>query len=90
MNDPLVSMLASIRHRNLKYKGLQIMTIGFLSAVLGGATALIGVFLRTTVETLGVFLVYFGWMTLIIGAIVMLVGILIHWSSMFSSEKRLD
>jgi hypothetical protein len=75
-------------HKNPKYKGLQIMTIGFLSALLGAGVTILGGFLRTAADTFGILLLYFGWLVLIVGAIAMLVGIFIHWSSMFSNERR--
>ena len=90
MNEVLGSFIASIWHKNPKYKGLQIMTIGFLSALLGGGVTILGGFLRTTVDMFGVLLIYFGWLVLIAGAITMLVGIFIHWSRMFPNERQHD
>ena len=90
MNEVLSSFIASIWHKNPKYKGLQIMTIGFLSALLGAGVTILGGFLRTTVDIFGVLLLYFGWLVLIVGAVAMSVGIFIHWSSMFPSERRRD
>jgi hypothetical protein len=88
----MTSAVKSMWQRNPRYKGLQIMTIGFIGALLGAAASFIGDILReekaasVTAQYIGALLVYVGWPALILSALVMAAGILMHWVSIFRAR----
>lgn len=94
MKQSKKSFIRSLWNKNPKYKGLQIMTIGFLGAVAGAGLTLLGGVLRGASEVsqlleYAVMLVlYLGWSLLILGAVAMCAGILMHWTSLFQDGNR--
>lgn len=72
--------------------GLQIMTMGFLGAVLGACLSLGGDFLKDEgvatglAHDISLLFIYAGWSLLLVSALVMAAGILLHWVHMFRSR----
>lgn len=89
MHHSIVSFAKSLWNDNPKYKGLQIMLIGFFIAIAGAGVSLFGGVLRDEAEAdslldiAATVVLYLGWAVLIIGAITMFGGIVTHWIGMF-------
>ena len=87
-----MSLLRSLWKKEPRYRGLQIMTIGFIGAVLGACLSLAGDFLKDEVVVSGLgryvsmLFVYAGWSLLLLGALIMSIGILLHWMHIFRSR----
>ena len=94
MTQSIRSFLRSLWNRNPKYKGLQIMTIGFLGAVTGAGVTLLGGVIRDAsevsqlLEYAAKLVLYLGWSLLILSTAVMCTGILMHWISVFQDGNR--
>lgn len=90
------SIARSLWNDNPKFKGLQIMTTGFLGAVIGAGTAILGGWIRDIYyshlpfDVFGTIVLYFGWSLLLFGTIAMFIGIMMHWISIFQYVKKKD
>lgn len=89
MPQSVKSFVRSLWNENPKYKGLQIMTLGFLVAIVGAGISLLGGFIRdygeiqSVLNILATVVVYLGGALLVLGAATMLAGIVLHWISIF-------
>ena len=89
MSHSLVSFAKSLWNENPKFRGLQIMLIGFLAAIAGAGVSLLGGVLRdeaatkSLLEPIATVVLYSGWTVLILGAITMFGGVVTHWVGMF-------
>jgi hypothetical protein len=94
MKQSVRSFVRSLWNRDPKYRGLQIMTIGFLGAVTGAGVTLLGGVIRDASEIpqlLGyaaMLVLYLGWSLLILGAVAMCAGVLMHWISLIQGGNR--
>ena len=96
MLNSIKSIAMTLWNDNPKFKGLQIMTIGVLGAVVGAGAAILGGWIRDIYDShllldlFGTIVLYFGWGLLILGAIAMFIGIMMHWVSMFRYIDKKD
>ena len=94
MLKSIKSIARSLWNDNPKFKGLQIMTTGFLGAVIGAGTAILGGWIRDIydshllLDVFGTIVLYLGWSLLILGAVAMFAGIMMHWVSMFRRIEK--
>ena len=89
-----MKIVHSMWNKNPKFKGLQIMTLGFIGAMSSAGVLLLGGFLhdRDFVEIIniaGIILLYFGWSGLAFCAFIMFFGIVMHWITMFNGKNEI-
>ena len=91
MTNPIEWVSYELKRLSPKWRGLGLMTVGFLSAVAGALLAVVSAYLFSALdnsESLTRHLVVgLGWVVMLAGAVVMAAGIIWHWFSMFSVDK---
>ncbi len=89
MHHSIASFAKSLWNNDPRYKGLQIMLIGFFVAIAGAGASLLGGLLRdgaaagSLLNIAAAVVLCLGWAILVIGAITMFVGMVTHWIGMF-------
>ena len=94
MGIKIAVFLKTIWQSNSHFRGLQLVTAGFILSLFGAIVTVLSIAAHSLNElSYGFFIIskiflYGGWSLILIGALVFSIGGILHWIEMFSNSKR--